>query len=257
MIVEGTPPGRFAVEHAHYTADLPFWTALAHEAGSPVLDLAAAVGRVALPLARDGHEVWALDGSDGMLAELRAALEGETDEVRSRVHPVRADMRDFSLGRTFPLAIMPMNSLQTLLERDEQLACLTAVRGHLDPLGEFAFDLILADLDAVARNLGAVQAGATWHDDTSGATLNHSAWFDAADPATGTVTFTTRIDEIAPGGEERTHLRPQTVHLFTPTEVWELAVDAGLEMRAVYGDFDGRPLEPDAERQIYRCGVAA
>jgi len=256
VIAEGTPAARFAREHAHYDVDLPFWRALA-AAGSPVLDLGAAVGRVAIPLARDGHEVWALDGSAGMLDVLRGALAGEEEAVAARVHPVHADLRAFALGRTFPLAIMPMNTLQTLLTRDEQLDCLHAVRGHLDPLGEFVFDLVMPDLDGIAGAVGQVRDGATWYDAETGATLAHSAWYDAVDRSTGTVAFTARVDETDAAGRTETHLRPQTVHLFTPTEVWELAVDAGLEVRAVFGDFDGRPLEPGAERQIYRCGVAS
>ena len=61
---------RFALEHAHYVQDIPYWRAAAARCGSPVLDLGAATGRVAIPLARDGHEVWALDRSGAMLAEL-------------------------------------------------------------------------------------------------------------------------------------------------------------------------------------------
>ena len=59
---------RFALEHAHYVQDIPYWRAAAARCGSPVLDLGAATGRVAIPLARDGHEVWALDRSGAMLA---------------------------------------------------------------------------------------------------------------------------------------------------------------------------------------------
>ena len=46
------------------------------------------------------------------------------------------------------------------------------------------------------------------------------------------------------------------LHLFSPSELWELLHAAGLEVQAVYGDFDGTPFWSDAERQIYRCGVA-
>jgi hypothetical protein len=76
------------------------------------------------------------------------------------------------------------------------------------------------------------------------------------DRATGTVAFTARIDESRPHDGLVTYLRPHTVHLFLPSELWELLADVGLEVRAVHGDFDGSPLERSAERQVYRCGVA-
>jgi hypothetical protein len=46
------------------------------------------------------------------------------------------------------------------------------------------------------------------------------------------------------------------VHLYSPTELWELLADAGMQVNAVYGDFDGSPLEEASERQIFRCAVA-
>ena len=98
-----TRPARgFALEHAHYTRDIPFWRAAAARLGSPVLDLGCATGRVALPLARDGAEVWALDRSPAMLAELGRLLEAEPPEVRERVRPVPGDLAGFRLDRDVP-----------------------------------------------------------------------------------------------------------------------------------------------------------
>ena len=257
MIVEGTPPGRFAREHAHYTEDLPFWLALADEVGGPVLDLGCAVGRVTVALARAGHEVCALDGSAGMVDALNGVLAHEPPEVAARVTTAVADFRDLDLGaHRFPLALMPMNSLQALLTRDEHVASLRGVRRHLAPGGVFAFDVAVPDLESIAHALGRVQPGTTWDEADSGISLAHSAWFESVDPVTGTVSFTSRIDERQPDGSTETHLRPHTVHLFSPTELWELLHEAGFEVQAVYGDFDGRPFSDDAERQIYRCGVA-
>ena len=93
--------GRFAIEHAHYTEDIPFWRSAAARAGSPVLDLGAASGRVALPLARDGAEVWAVDRSLAMLDQLRMRLGDEPSDVRSRVRTIEADLRELRLGRRF------------------------------------------------------------------------------------------------------------------------------------------------------------
>jgi SAM-dependent methyltransferase len=256
VIVEGTPPERFALEHAHYSEDLPFWRALAAGAAGPVLDLGAAVGRVAIPLARDGHEVWALDGSPGMLQELERRLEAEPADVAARVRCVEGDLRDFTLGRSFSLAIMPMNTLQALLLHEDQLACLRRVRAHLDADGEFVFDVAVPDLDAISDQLGVVTPGGVWRDGEAGVTLVHSARFDSVDRRAGNVAFTAKVDEIDGDGTVTTHLRPHLVHLFPPSELWELVADAGLEMRAVYGDFGGGPLAPGSAHQVVRCGVA-
>lgn len=259
MIVEGTPPERFALEHAHYVEDIPFWLALADEIGGPVLDVGAAVGRVTLAIARRRIAVCALDGSRGMLDTLVAALEHEAGPTGAYVTTVRCDFREIAQAlddRRFRLAVMPMNSLQALLTPADQIACLSGIRSHLDREGVFAFDVAVPDLDGIASALGAVQPGVVWQEPSDGTWLAHSAWYDAVDPASGTVSFTARIDQRNADGSTSEYLRPHTVHLFSPSELWELLHEAGFEVQAVYGDFDRVPLLEGAERQIYRCGVA-
>src|ERR687897_3429208 len=56
------------VECGTYSADLPLWEELAEEHGGPVLELGCGTGRVALHLARRGHEVLGID-SEGELVE--------------------------------------------------------------------------------------------------------------------------------------------------------------------------------------------
>jgi 2-polyprenyl-3-methyl-5-hydroxy-6-metoxy-1,4-benzoquinol methylase len=59
------------IECGGYDLDLPLWRELATREGSPILDVGAGTGRVALDLARRGHEVVALDLSAGLLDALR------------------------------------------------------------------------------------------------------------------------------------------------------------------------------------------
>jgi SAM-dependent methyltransferase len=100
------------VECGSYTADLPLWRHLAREAGGPVLDVGAGTGRVALDLARAGHEVTALDIDAELLAELEARAAGLP--VRTLV----ADAADFDAGTTFALVAVPMQTIQLLPARD-------------------------------------------------------------------------------------------------------------------------------------------
>ena len=96
------------LECGSYTEDLPLWRAFADECGGPILEVGAGTGRVALELARGGHEVTALD-LDG---ELLAALEqrGAGLDVRT----TRADARAFELDGGFALCLVPMQTIQLL-----------------------------------------------------------------------------------------------------------------------------------------------
>jgi SAM-dependent methyltransferase len=247
---------RFWIEHGHYTEDLPFWRRAAARLGSPVLDLGAAAGRVSIALARDGAEVWALDGSPHMLDALRERLAEEAPEVRARVRPHRADLRDFRLPRRFPLVLMPMNTLQVLLDADDQLACLTACRRHLAPGGELIFDVALPDMGEIAASLGLVRQGVRHLDRTRDVVVQHSAWYEDLDPMRQELRFTLRTDDLSADGTVRSHLRHHHVHLFVPTELNHLLARAGLEPLEVLGDFDGEPMTPASERQIWRCAAA-
>lgn len=256
MSDDAAAAARFWTEHGHYTEDLPYWRRAAVRAGSPVLDLGAAAGRVSIALARDGAEVWALDGSPHMLAELERRLAGEEPAVRGRVRAVRGDLRAFDLGRRFPLVLMPMNTLQVLLEPEEQLACLARCREHLAPGGELIFDVALPDMGEIASSLGLVRQGARHLDAERGVVVQHSAWYEELDPMRQELRFTLRTDDLAPDGTVRSHLRHHHVHLFVPTELNHLLARAGLEPLEVLGDFDGEPMTPASERQIWRCTAA-
>lgn len=253
-MAEGTPAARFAIEHAHYTEDLPFWRGLAREVGSPVLDLGAAAGRVALVLAGDGHDVVAVDHDPAMLAEINAAADAVRDATGA-IETVVADLRALDLTqRRFPLVIMPMNTLQAFHDRDDHRAVLRRAREHVSPGGAFAFDVIMPDLTALAGLVGDELPGEVFAA-PGGETLHHRSRYDAVDPDGGTVSFTTVIDERHPARPPVRYTRHHTVHLFSPSELWELLAAAGFTVDAVFGDFAGSPLSPDSERQVYRCGV--
>ena len=247
----------FALEHAHYMRDIPFWRSAAARLGSPVLDLGCATGRVTLPLARDGAEVWALDRSPAMLAELERLLRAEPPEVRARVRTVRGDLAGFRLDRAFRLVLIAMNTLQALTEPADRLACLTAAREHLAPGGELIFDVALPDAEEIVATMGMERPGGLHHDPASGATLEHSAWYDRWEPGTHTLEFTLRMERRAGDGPPSTVLRRHRVHLFSPEEIGALLERAGLEPIEVLGDFDGSPVLAGSERQIHRCRAAA
>jgi SAM-dependent methyltransferase len=120
------------VECGGYAEDLSLWRSLATEHGGPVLDIGAGTGRIALDLARRGHEVIALDLDPGLVSEL--ARRG----ADLNVTPVAADARDFDLGRRFPLCIVPMQTIQLLGGADGRRSFLECASRHLEPDGVLA-----------------------------------------------------------------------------------------------------------------------
>ncbi|HVW17757.1 MAG TPA: class I SAM-dependent methyltransferase [Solirubrobacteraceae bacterium] len=99
------------LECGAYAEDLPLWHELAADPDrppGPILDVGAGTGRVALDLARAGHEVIALDADAELLAALRERGRGLP------VSTLLADARDFALDRRCSQVIVPMQSVQLL-----------------------------------------------------------------------------------------------------------------------------------------------
>ncbi len=98
------------VECGGYEIDLPLWGELAADATDGVLDVGAGTGRVAIPLARAGHAVTALDNDAVLLEELSRRANG-------LVSTVVADAADFTLAAPVSLIIVPMQTIQLLPDR--------------------------------------------------------------------------------------------------------------------------------------------
>lgn len=138
------------VECGGYHEDLPLWRELAAPAGT-VLDVGAGGGRVTLELAAAGTPVVALDADPDLCRALRERAAGLPVEV------VEADARAFSLGRRFPLAIVPMQTVQLLGGAAGRAAFLRCALAHTEPGGLLA--MAVADaLESFEAELDALPA---------------------------------------------------------------------------------------------------
>lgn len=123
------------VECGAYRADLPLWLELAQGAEGRILEVGAGTGRVAIPLARAGHDVTALDLDPDLLAALAA---------RADLPTVLADATGFTLPGDFDLITVPMQTIQLLDDRDGFFA---SARRALRPGGRLAV-AIATDLES-------------------------------------------------------------------------------------------------------------
>jgi SAM-dependent methyltransferase len=212
-----------------------------------VLELAAGPAEHARGLARRGLDATALDLSAAMCA--RAAQLAAADETHLDV--VQADMRDFSLGRQFDLAITMLNSLCHLLTLDDLLRHLASVAGHLAPGSLYIVELAHpADFFAAER-----RTSSEWSTDVDGGTVSvrWGGGADQIDPVTQITREHVSVTYHKRGGAVRTVTDVVPNRFWTATELTAaIRLAGGFAVVASYGDFDAdTPVEAaDAWRMI-------
>lgn len=121
--------------------DVDFYVDLARQAGGKVLDLACGTGRISMPMAQAGLDVTGLDLSLDMLE--KAKKKAEEQGIGDGLQLLQGDMRNFDLGQTFSLIMIPFRSFLHLLHIHEQMKALTCIRKHLAPGGKFVMNVFV------------------------------------------------------------------------------------------------------------------
>ncbi len=134
----------YALTHRGNAGDAAFYAKVCARRAS-VLELGSGYGRLLPALAGASRDLVGLEREAEFLRAARAERARLPAKSRARVELVRGDMQSFSLGRRFERILLPYNGLYCLTSRAAQLRCFRAVRAHLEPKGEFWFDVWAAD----------------------------------------------------------------------------------------------------------------
>lgn len=247
----GTPRPEHVVqlERMGILGDVGFYKALAARTGGPVLEVGCGTGRLTIPLARLGLEVWAVDVSEGMLAQFRAKLAREDAAVQARIRVVQQDATRLDLPeRGFALALLPFNTLMLIPDADEERAALAAMAAHMAPGATLALDVMNpATLPMEADRTPApseprVAPG-------SGNRYVRTAMNTALD-----VFQRQRIcgwyDELLPDGTVQSRDFAFHWRMIVREELEAMLAEAGFVVETLAGDFDGADWMADSRRMV-------
>lgn len=123
-----------------WAAEIAFYRRLADPPPRAILEVGCGTGRIAWPLAADGHRVLGLDLSGPMLERARQQAAEHPPEAAGRIAFAQADMRHLQLGRRFDLVILPYRVFNHLLTEEDQALCLAALRAHVGETGLVVLD---------------------------------------------------------------------------------------------------------------------
>jgi SAM-dependent methyltransferase len=196
-----------------------------------VLELGAGTGRLAVPLARAGLGVTAVDSSREMLDQLRALDADDSVEV------VHGDMVDDLPDGPFAAALIAYNTIFNLLDNGAQQACFSAVAARLAPHGVFVVEAFVPEANAPAGSDVSVRSMAV-----DRVVLSVSQTTPSSQQAEG------QFIEITEAGGVR--LRPWSVRWATPEQLDAMAAHAGLFLDARYSDMAGTPFDAESPQHV-------
>jgi ubiquinone/menaquinone biosynthesis C-methylase UbiE len=208
---------------AGMTEDVPFYVRLAREAEGPIVELAVGSGRVAIPVAREtGRRVIGIDSSPAMLEQARVSAAEAGVELDLR----EGDIRELELEEPVALVYCPFRSLLHVQTWADRRRTFERVAASLLPGGRFAWNAFALDHNIAARLDGKSQ------DDP----VPHTIRYAVGD---------NRIDiTLDDGGKS-------SLWWATKNEWLGLIDVAGLELEALYGDFDGSPLDEESREYVF------
>lgn len=230
-----------------FASDIPFYQQWAKRAAGPGLELACGTGRVLLPLAQEGNEVWGIDLSAQMLAELERKKSLLPPAIQARIHVSQQNMCDFSLKQQFSLIYIPFRSFQALQSDEQARSCLQACYAHLTAAGRFIINVF-----RVSKPIGEWWLSLEEKLDfrtvlDNGMTVMRYSVNKAFDPIKRLldVELIYRIkQDQKPMAEHRDALR---LRYYDGDELRELLRDAGFTIEAEYGGYEGQTIEQGSE----------
>jgi trans-aconitate methyltransferase len=217
--------------------------ALASVAGpGPVLELGVGSGRLALPLAASGMEVWGIDASPAMVARLRAKPGGD------RVPVAVGDMAELDLSplrrgaeTRCSLVFAADNTFFNLITAEAQARCLERVRAVLAPRGRLVIEAFVPAPDAPASSVDARTV--------------------AVDHVVLTVTTHDAASQTVAGQhielrESGVRLHPWSIRYLAPDELDGMASAAGLALVERWSDWRMTPFTADDNLHVSVYEVA-
>ena len=233
--------------------DVEFYVAEAEKTDGEVLEVACGTGRMLIPIAEAGRTVTGLDATPTMLEVCRDKVARLTDDVKSRITLHEADMRDFDLGKAFPLIICPYRAFLHNLTVDDQLATLACIRRHLTPDGRFVMNVFDPKLELISPHLHEENASdydlyRSYFDSTTGNQIDvyEKRWYE---PTGQIVHCACRFIEKLPSGRQKPRgTKELTLRWVYRWEMEHLFVRAGFDIVQLLGNFDRDPFRYGREQ---------
>ncbi|GAA4726583.1 class I SAM-dependent methyltransferase [Brevibacillus fulvus] len=197
--------------------------------GASILDLGCGQGRMSIPLAQQGYQVTAYDGSPVLLEAARNGAES----AGVKIDFVLGDMRELAFADTFDAVLNLGTAFGYVEDEQADAEILRRICTALKPNGHFV-------METENRDFRLLHLKPRIWEEMHGQPVWSERGFDCV---TGRWRETIRWYR---GSELKQSVLD--VRLYTATELSRLTSQAGLRVEAIYGGLDRSPLVPQSPR---------
>lgn len=226
------------------TDDLLFYKRwLPKKSSASILELCCGTGRLTIPIAKQGYDIYGVDNSASMLELARAKANNEATHITF----IEADIRDFDIAKRFDLIFIPFNSIHHLYENDDLFKTLKVVKNHLKEEGVFILDCFNPNIKFIVNGEQKEKEIAKYSTSDgrdiliketmtyeNKSQVNRIKWHYYIDG---------RFDSV----------QNLDMRLFFPQELDYYLQENGFRIINKFGDFDEKEFQDESEKQIFIC----
>ena len=212
-----------------------------------ILEPFCGTGRILVPLAKDGHFLYGFDSSGHMLEQARKKVAQLPQEVAARITLDSRDAVRESWGTGYDVVIMARSALLEVDSVENQEACVRKATEVLVPRGKLFMDFAQKDIHAIVPGQSGVIISSTtpagWYAENGSTVLE-------VDIAQRDIFYGRYWLTRNPGGKEHRIGYRHREHVPTADEVRHWLKTGRYDIVSMFGDRDGAPWSPEAERSI-------
>ncbi|MBI2099306.1 class I SAM-dependent methyltransferase [Candidatus Uhrbacteria bacterium] len=252
----------YDLEYRNKKDDLNFYYKLAQKIDGPILECACGAGRIIVPIAQSGKEIWGFDANAAMLNIAKNKM--KKIRINKRVKIFQDDLTSFSSSllknKKFKFIFLPFDSLSYLAQKTEgfyspkdvlerQFIALKKIVEHLHKDGVFSFDLFspndLSKEYIVRHHFSKIINDEVW---------NLFSSIRIPDKRVFQIHYFMEI--LKDNGASKRWYYPVAGYQPDFKETLLLLKRVGLRVEKIYGDFDLGPYKKNSKQMIFICRKA-
>jgi SAM-dependent methyltransferase len=215
-----------------------------------VLEVGCGTGRLTLPLARRGYNMWAIDHAHAMIQYAKRKIKQAKSKEERPVHWICADVNQLPFTHRFDVILLGNNLLWEIGPLLQQGATLTHLKKNLNSHGKVCIDTFnpytarLDRLNGWKRRVGPLQI------DKKEVTISAQTQIDFLNQIVD-ITLTYHVTDLQSGCKQQFQGAVQQHYLFAG-QVIDVIKASGYEIKTFYGNYSGEPFIVDrAPRMIF------